>query len=166
MSETWKPVVGFEGLYEVSDLGRVRGLDRIDGQGRNWPGRILRTQYRANGYACLRLSGCSVLVHHLVLTAFCGSRPEGCEGAHQDGDQRNCRLSNLKWKTPKANGADRIRHGTSGKGAANACAKLTDDKVLAIRAATGTTRRELAVQYDVTETAIDKIIRRQRWGHV
>lgn len=78
MEESWKPVVGYEGLYEVSDLGRVRSLDRVVKGKRNskWErkGRILQQVNRGNGYyaVCLHKSGTQKMhhVHRLVAVAF------------------------------------------------------------------------------------------------
>ena len=83
--ERWLPVVGWEGLYEVSDLGRVRSLPRNTTRGR-----VLRANPAANGYrqATVFRQGHpkSVYVHHLVAEAFIGPRPEGLEIRHLDGD--------------------------------------------------------------------------------
>lgn len=126
--ERWRPVVGFEGLYEVSDRWRVRSLDRETEFTGRWgksvkrlhPGRVLRPSYGSNGrgtnYYSLGLSCEGEVVtrrvHVLVLEAFHGLAPEGCEGAHEDGDTRNNAVANLKWKTSQQNALDRVRHGT------------------------------------------------------
>jgi hypothetical protein len=172
MKEIWKAVVGYEGLYEVSSLGRVRSLTRIDGQGRNWPGRMMTIQVRGDGYPLLRLSngvvGKSWLVHTLVLTAFKGRRPRRAEARHLDGVRANFRARNLGWGTVKENATDRIVHGTSGRGENNAGAKLSLRSVRRIRAlaAKGCTQDELAAAYGVQQQAISKIVRRRRWAHV
>jgi len=111
--ETWKPVVGAEGLYEVSDLGRVRSLRRIitkrpppraPGYTRKTiPERILRPGPTQSGHRTVVIVSHtrkgSRLVHHLVLEAFSGLRPRGLEALHLNGDPTDNRLLNLKWGT-------------------------------------------------------------------
>lgn len=176
MSELWKAVVGFEGYYEVSDLGRVRSLDRIDAQGRHLRGRVMKLQRhqtnKSDGY--LHASFCrdsvksSPLVHRLVLEAFTGPAPEGYEGAHDNGSASDNSLSNLVWKLPKDNADDRRRHGTSGAGEANAGAKLTESLVKEIRrrVALGESQTSVARAAGITQQTVSKIGLRLRWAHV
>lgn len=118
--ETWKPVVGFEGFYEVSDQGRVRSLPRIvpsRGGVRQTRGRVLKPIY-PKGYpaAALCANGKSKIheIHRLVAAAFLGPKPSGKHMVrHFDGDEKNPRLANLLWGTPRENSADAIRHGTA-----------------------------------------------------
>lgn len=120
-SEEWRPVVGWEGLYEVSDQGRVRSLDRavVDCRGtvRGLKGRILRPKSHPAGHQFLSLSRAGVKgtrwVHHLVLECFTGPRPAGLECLHDDGNPKNNCASNLSWGTRGANIQDSIRHGTN-----------------------------------------------------
>lgn len=113
-TERWLPVVGYEGLYEVSDLGNVRSLDGTRA-GRKFRGRVLKPRSRHAGHQAVDLSTpgrrWSVDVHRLVLSAFVGPCPEGMEGCHNDGDPTNNRLGNLRWDTHRANMQDRITHG-------------------------------------------------------
>lgn len=116
---SWWPVTGFEGLYEVSDGGQVRSLDRVvahcHGSTKSIKGRVLRPSVRADGRSCVSLKrdGQRVIraVHRLVLEAFVGPCPEGMEGCHEDGDPTNNRLENLRWGTHSSNMLDRVRHG-------------------------------------------------------
>lgn len=119
MSETWKPVPDYEGWYEVSDLGRVRSVDRV---ATNRPGVVircrgvlLRPRVNTTGYleVTLQRNGTRrhVGIHRLVLAAFVGPCPEGMEGCHGDGDKENNAVSNLRWDTRSANTYDKIRHG-------------------------------------------------------
>lgn len=115
MSENWRPVVGFEGRYEVSDLGRVRRLAR--GRG-SVPGRILRERDNKQGdgaYAYVDLWAenrpTRKLVHHVVLEAFVGPRPVGMVGCHGPGGHRDNRAANLRWDTQAANIRDIVEAG-------------------------------------------------------
>ena len=119
MAEQWKPVVGYEGLYEVSDQGRVRCLDRFiknkKGTEIFYPGKIMSTPRRKDGYltAHLRKDGvrAKYLVHRLVLEAFTGSCPEGWEARHLNDIKSDARLVNLEWGSRRENNLDRTRNG-------------------------------------------------------
>lgn len=111
-TEHWARVPGYPS-YEVSDLGRVRSWLTHRGQ----PGpRFLSAGADNKGYLTVRLSGEDGMrthkVHVLVAAAFLGSRPEGAEVRHLDGDNQNNRLGNLMYGTPAENMADRVRHKT------------------------------------------------------
>lgn len=121
-STEWRPVVGYEGAYEVSDAGQVRSIARRDTRGAYRPGRLLAQSTKERGHLAVslwwgnrrRLIG----VHRLVLEAFTGPCPDGMEACHYDGDAKNNHLSNLRWDTRVANAADTRRlaaHGNTKK---------------------------------------------------
>lgn len=119
--ERWLPVVGFDGLYEVSDLGRVRSLARVvphRSSGRlTLPERVMAGSRRATRkYQMVNLwkdgRQHAKYVHALVLEAFVGPRPPGYDACHYDGCVTNNRLDNLRWDTRSANMIDAMRHGT------------------------------------------------------
>lgn len=106
--ERWLPVVGWEGLYYVSDMGRVRNCKPAK--------RILRHKVDEKGYH--RLTLCRqgsprrhARVHRLVLEAFVGLCPDGMEACHADCDPANNKLNNLRWDTHPENVMDSIRLG-------------------------------------------------------
>lgn len=109
--ERWRPVAGYEGLYEVSDQGRVRGVERelisANGQVRRWRGRILAHDFDRHGYPRigLHVGGMTkrFLVHHLVLHAFVGSKPDGMEVRHLNDVRSDNRLANLVYGTRSQN---------------------------------------------------------------
>jgi hypothetical protein len=118
MQETWLPVVGWEGFYEVSDQGQVRSLDRVVAFGlqqRLARGRILKPGRDNHGVLFVNLSADGRhrvrRVHVLLLEAFVGPRPPGLDGCHWDDDSENNRLANLRWDTKSANARDKIRNG-------------------------------------------------------
>jgi hypothetical protein len=98
----------------VSDLGRVRSLDRIDARGSRIKGRVLSPAHRANGYLQVGLHRGGKLymrmVHALVCEAFRGLRPDGKEVRHLDGDKLNNHVSNLRWGTRSENELDKELH--------------------------------------------------------
>jgi hypothetical protein len=108
--EGWKPIVGYESRYTISNWGRVRSFSKY---GRPYiKGRKLK-----GGHHRVALYGSDgvkdFLVHRLVLEAFVGPCPEGMEGLHWDDDKDNNRLSNLRWGTRTENLLDCIRNGNN-----------------------------------------------------
>jgi hypothetical protein len=101
--EQWKPVPGYEGLYEVSDQGKVRSLERWTAKGRGHrliPSCIMK-QVLVKGYLCVSLSKKKqkqLKVHRLVIEAFNGPAPEWATMVnHIDKNTLNNCLSNLEW---------------------------------------------------------------------
>lgn len=123
-TEIWKPALGWEGLYEVSDQGRVRSVDRIDCSGKRRRGRILKPGDKS-GYLAVNLScnGRSRLtsVHVLVLEAFVGPRPPGMVSCHGVGGAHDNRPTNLRWDTCAENNRDVVRHGHHNQSNKTAC---------------------------------------------
>ena len=120
-TESWRPVLGYEGLYEVSDLGRVRSIPRPGTRGG-----VMRTWPNIHGYlsAGLRRDGCpntQFNVHALVAEAFIGPRPADAQVRHFDGDQRNNAASNLLYGTQSENELDKVRHGRNRNSAKAEC---------------------------------------------
>lgn len=134
MSERWLPVVGYEGIYEVSSLGNVRSLTRIviGKWPRRIPTKVLRLIKHKEGYRCVTLYGRGKpgkqLAHHLVLEAFVGPRPPGKEGCHGDRDRAHNDVDNLRWGTRSDNMQDAVRHGTHNRLAANRTGRRTGPK--------------------------------------
>lgn len=125
--ESWKPVEGYEGRYEVSDAGRVRSL---------LTGKVLKTFRGGRGYLSVSLrrdgEGRTTYVHHLVARAFIGPRPTGLDICHQNGDVTDARASNLRYGTRNSNMRDAIAHGTHRSVRQTVCARghaLTDDNI-------------------------------------
>lgn len=125
--ERWRPVVGFEGSYEVSDHGNVRSVTRrilvrgrpgVPDYHRLQSGKVLKPLLTNGTHLHVHLGtgrrGQQRIrpVAVLVLEAFVGPRPHpDWHGCHNDGDPYNNRLSNLRWDTAAANAQDKIRHG-------------------------------------------------------
>ena len=166
--ETWKAIPGFEGYYEVSDLGRVRSLDRefIDKMGRlrSYEGVVLKTETGSRTgreYVMLytREKRKNRTVHSLVAEAFIGERPKGYHVLHSDGDCLNNKLSNLSYDTQSENMNDMYRYGSK-----NPRGKLSIEQVLEIRKlyATGKYKQyELAKRYKVSPDNISRIVTRK-----
>lgn len=118
MTERWLPVHGWEGLYEISDQGRARSLDRsvIDSRGRSrrFSGQV-RIPTLASGYPRIAMTRMGVreyrAIHVMVLETFVGLRPDGMEACHSDDNKLNNNVSNLRWDTQSENAKDIVRHG-------------------------------------------------------
>lgn len=179
MSETWKPIPGFEGHYEASDQGHVRSLTRRVTKWDRWGnkgtrlarGRVIAPSRRKDGYLHVSLyiaGGCScLLLHRVILETFVGPPPSPAhQGCHGNKNTRDNRLKNLRWDTPAGNSADKLRHGTLLRGETSATAKLTEQEVLAIRERQGEPQAALAEEFGCTFSNISAIQRRKSWRHV
>jgi hypothetical protein len=179
MTEIWKPVVGFEGAYEVSDLGRVRSLDRIvtvtqrfrggkiGTYQRRMPGVLLRPGIASNGYPSVALNQQTFMVHELVTAAFLGPKPPGhCVRHVHDNDRANVRLDNLSYGTYVENSADMDAHGTRMRGSKYSSAKLTEAQAREIRSLHyKVTQSALAERYGVSPACIQAIHDGRTWTH-
>lgn len=112
IEEIWKLVPGYESLYQVSNLGRVRSLGRISLRGHRLQPRILRPgiakgRTRKSGYLVVALhkdgAQKSFFVHRLVALMFVPNPNEYPEVDHVDTDKKNCRWDNLEWVTALEN---------------------------------------------------------------
>jgi hypothetical protein len=114
VEETWKDIPGYEGLYEASDLGRIRTVQPHP-KGRTPANHILAASKHRNGYLNVGLhseAGRKVLgVHRLVASAFYGVPTSGMEACHADGDRLNNRAENLRWGTRLENVRDTVKAG-------------------------------------------------------
>jgi hypothetical protein len=172
MSIQWRPVVGYEGTYEVSNGGQVRSVDRTitftDGRVRKYAGKQL-SRYQADGYWKVTLkqqdTGNRVHVHVLVAAAFRGPCPDGQEVCHNDGDRGNCRAGNLRYDTHEGNLADCIAHGTRPQGETHYRSTLQPSTVRAIRKAKGTVKK-IAARFGISVTSAWNIRNYKRWGHL
>ena len=108
--EEWRSIEGYEGLYQVSSLGRVRSCDRFvnsNGGTRLHKGKVLKPGMYRVGYLhvvlCKEGKPTAFSVHRLVYEAFHGKIPEGMQVNHIDEDKSNNSLNNLNLMTPKEN---------------------------------------------------------------
>lgn len=188
--EIWRDVPGYEGLYSVSNRGRVWSFPRAT----RAAGGMLKGALRGHpGYERFYVTLCkgsrdtnwSTSVHQLVMLAFAGPCPEGQEVRHLDGDahrnwwepgdeaETRARGGNLFYGTHKQNGEDMAGHGSAKAGAQRGTehyrAKLTEDLVRQLRAeyaAGGVTERDLASRHGVNVGTIHHMLVRNTWKHV
>ena len=176
MDEIWLPIKDWP-KYEVSNLGRVRRLDGMDGKNRYFvPGRILKPVPVQSGvsrdYMPLNVSlsdgpRCTYFkIAHLVLHAFRGPPPSKKENCcrHLDDDQENNKLNNLCWGTQKQNAADRIKNGLTGRLEKHKGSELTIELARQIRAqykksSRVANARILSQKYGVSEVDVYEIVK-------
>ncbi len=158
--EEWRPVVGYEGLFKVSSLGRVKSFNK----------KKILTGTKISGYykVCLcKNKVCRVIsIHTLVCTAFHGPKPSPKhEVAHWDGNPLNNRSDNLRWATKIENCADKIRHGTVIRGEATYNNILSEVDVLSMRKLykEGCPKDQIARRFHVSRTTVYDITHKRRW---
>lgn len=176
---TYRDAPGFPG-YRVGDDGSVWSSSyrtgRVDGKGTavriggEW--RLKKQCPHRKGYRTVTLAvegrEHRAYVHRLVLEAFVGPCPEGCECAHANGGRADNRLENLSWKTPVDNNADKVAHGTLLRGDRCPWAKLDAAAVAAIlhRRAAGESCGQIAKTLNVRKQAVSDVCTGRRWGHL
>jgi hypothetical protein len=177
MIEEWRPVVGYEGIYEVSSLGRIKSILRRQGAK---VGRLLTPQPKKNKkrkgepyWAVTLKVDCvqkSFDVAFLVITAFVGPRPEGLEINHIDGDKSRNWSDNLEWLTPEENKKKARDMGLyrNAEGANHPLAKLTEEQARAIWAIRNDGYREedVARAYGVSYCTVGDVWRKKRYTDV
>lgn len=117
MKEIWKDICGYEGQYQVSNMGNVRSVDRVitrrDGRKVRYSGKVRKQTRTADGYLQVQIcpdssTTVTVKVHRLVADAFV-NRPVGMnEVNHIDENKENNRADNLEW----SNRMENCNHGT------------------------------------------------------
>lgn len=170
--EIWKPVVGYEGLYEVSNLGRVKS--KIIGP-RNKDGELILSGGDVRGYRqvilCKDGKHRSGLVHRLVALAFIGEPPDSrSEVNHKNFDKADNRPGNLEWLSSGDNNRHSAKVIPRLRGEEIAWSnKLTAEQVLEIRARYIPQKvgiNQLAREYGVSGPTIHAIIHRRKWAHL
>lgn len=118
--EIWKDIEGYEGLYQVSNMGRVRSLDREDAQGHRIKGKVLVVSSNGKGYRQINLWQYGDVkhkfIHRLVAIAFLDNPNNLPEVNHKDENKANNSVSNLEWCTRLYN----MTYGTRNKRVAKA----------------------------------------------
>jgi hypothetical protein len=156
----WKPVPDYEGLYEISDDGRLRSL-YFD------PPRMLNPSLNKDGYEYLGLNrnGCRRFwqVHRLVCVTFHGPPKGEMDASHIDGCRTNNRADNLEWLSHADNIRQKHAHNTVLRGEDHPRARLTRAAVAEIHSKPGV-RADLAKKFGVSPSAIDDVRRGKNWA--
>lgn len=173
-NEIWKPVVGYEGKYEVSNLGKIRSLYREQEFSARWgiakmrfPAKDMILSNTKLGYMYVALSkdGSSVkhLVHRIVMSAFVGNSE--LQVNHKDGNKGNNTLENLEYCTSSQNHRHSIDVLGNKRGENNYASLLKNEDIFVIRKDTRKLR-EIAADYGVTLQAIHNVKARKTWSHI
>ena len=169
MSEEWRAIPGWEGLYEASSLGRVRRITKR-------PPHIMRPRKNRYGYYTITLRRPGVwrlgIVSILVCSAFHGPKPSPeLQAAHWDGDTENNVPDNLRWATLAEQAEDKVRHGTVIMGDDHPASVLTEIEVSEIKRRMREQPfrglgRALAKEFGVSTSTISFIAGGRFWKHV
>lgn len=180
VNEIWKSVVGYEGLYEVSDDGRVRGVRRTHtavtrrGTRRGTlavhtrKAKELRPYYDKDGYASVRLCRGNAATHsrvsRLVLAAFVGAAL-GREAGHLNNDTRDNRVGNLQWQTRAENEAQKNAHQ---RRPASTRGLFTAETVRVVRdmRASGFSLRDIAALFVCHVSTVGYVCAKTTWRYV
>lgn len=165
--EVWAPIPCLDGKYEVSNIGRVRGLKYRWGL-RKQP-KLIKSHKSRDGYhrvVLMKEDGSNKMwsLHRLVLTAFLGKKPSNVDACHLDGDKSNNKLSNLCWGSRKENMSHipkserKSRKGLPKK-------RLEEDEVvdLMFMFSYGCNRHDIADRYGLAMTSLHEIARGNQW---
>lgn len=175
MNEIWKDVGGYEGIYKVSNLGKVKSLDRFtkykntDFKMRR-KGVTLKPNKITKGYLQVRLhkngKAKDYLIHRLVMNAFNPTDNSNLEVNHIDGNKENNMLTNLEWVTPKEN----VRHAHINGLADNTRGnnkKLNENQVFETIELSKTgkyTQKEIGRKFGVNRDTVRAILQGKYWG--
>ena len=176
--EEWRDVIGYEGVYQVSDFANIKRID--SGKGVQ-TGRILKHRTTDEGYKqvklCVNCVARVVFVHILVAEAFISKRVDGMQTNHKNGNPADNRPENLEWVTPSQNlqhAYDVLGRGAP-RGENHGNAKLTTDDVREIRRLSATRKeyhgfensyQDLADRFGVSKGLIGHIVNYRAWKHI
>jgi hypothetical protein len=169
VNELWQTITGYEGLYSVSTLGRVRS-DRAATS--SFIGRICKQSPKSQHCdylaICLIKNGVrkSCLVHHLVMDTFVGPLPKGYQRNHKDTNRYNNRLSNLEHLTFADHGLHNAANALNPRGERNGFAQLTDEQAIQIihMINAETDRQLIANRFSISVASVDKIASGKNWA--
>lgn len=176
MIEVWKAIKKFDELYQVSNLGRVKSIDRYVKGSRDGvqfkPGVELTQKISNNGYARVHIRCGKInsypLVHRLVAEAFLENPDNLPQINHRDGNKLNNSVDNLEWCTAQYNVRHGLRNHLIPSGEDSHRAKLTWEKVCDIKAEYVRGSSEfgliaLAKKYGISKSMVSLIVRNEKW---
>ena len=180
--EVWKDILGFEGFYQASNLGRFRSLPRVivrsNGITENKPGRILKNNYYSNGYVQLILYVDKVrtnfIAHRVIAEMFVANPYNKDTVNHKNGIKNDLRAHNLEWCTRSENNYHAYKIGLSKanpkKGEDSSRTKLTNLEALEIRQTykPGKFNKTIFEKYKdkISKSGFNSIARGKSWKHL
>lgn len=177
-TEEWRDIVGYEGFYKISNLGRIKSLPGIlttkNGVIKPRYNKIKNQTIKSNGYLSVMLSidriNYRFHVHRLVALAFIPNPENKPEVNHKKPIKTNNIINNLEWNTKLENVRHSVLNNLNHRGETSPNAKLTKEKVIALRRLyrmnPNFNKMYIAKKLGVEDTTIHKIIRNQRWKHL
>jgi hypothetical protein len=177
-AEKWLSVIGYEGLYLVSNFGRVYSEPRTEYVKSKRTGGHYRyrnakyVKFTASNMGYFQVGLCKdgltkrKTVHRLVAEAFIPNPDNLPEVNHIDGDKKNNHYTNLEWSTRTKNALHSTQTLLKGRGELNGTSKLTEKDVLEIAEllTSGSSQSEIAKMFNVTNHAIYRIHRGFNWS--
>ena len=166
--EVWKDVIGYEGLYQVSNFGNVKSL----GNEFSRKERLLKLSPQSKGYLTVVLQKNAtrkmILVHRLVSEHFIDNPEYKLQVNHLNGDKTDNVIENLEWVSHRENLDHAIKNNLTLKGEENRNSKLKDVDVIKIHSMlqNGITTKELSETYNVSYSTIDGIRTNRYWKHL
>lgn len=178
--EIWHDIKNYEGYYQVSNFGNVKGLDRkittVYGKQRLLKGKMMKLVKDRDGYLTVKLSKNNTLkhgkVHRLVAESFLDEISYKNEVNHIDGNKENNKIENLEWCTSSEN----RKHAVENRllkvvGSENPMSKLNEENVTKIRALYNENKKQnnilkLATEFGVSFQTIWEIVAFKSWKHL
>lgn len=165
IEEIWRDVLGYEGFYKISNLGRLMSLNRTDKKGSN----IIMKPYQSRGYfqVNLKVKGIRKMkhIHRLIAIAFIPNPENKPHINHIDGNKGNNSMSNLEWCTPQEN----VRHAYDILNVINKRRKLSKEDVFYILSLGNFSDKkslELSKIFNVSKSCISSIRRRTYYKNI
>ena len=171
-TETWADVVGYEGMYEVSNFGRIRSKNRLDYFGNYRRGKEMYIKRKNYAHIMLCKDGIrkTFLIHRLVAKAFIDNIENKPFVNHINGNKLDNRVENLEWVTPSENMKHAYKMGLiSQKGENHNLAKLCTEDVLEIRRLykeDGMLLTQISALYDICFQHVSAIVNRKKWKNI
>lgn len=178
MNEKWKAIEGYEGRYEISNLGKVKSLPKRKGKGRGYirPTQMMTLAKDKNGYYVIglrkyRQKKCLLKVHRLVAKAFIPNPENKPQINHKNGVKDDNKVGNLEWVTSGENCRHAYKTGLQQKrkGEQSGFSKLKEYQVRKIRQIYkegNITQKELGKVFGICQAQIWRIIHKKRWSHI
>jgi len=170
MQEEWKDIIGYESIYQASNLGRIRSLDReVYNNGNKTlckvKGKILKPNKDKGGYQYVglvkdKIKTTSIKVHKLIALIFCEGYAEGLEVNHKDGIRDNNIYTNLEWVTRSQNIRDTFKRGRHVNGEKGNGSKLKNEYIGIIASLydSGIKQSIIAKAFGVSQGTISNLI--------